>query len=465
MRTVGWSARWRVAGGVALTAFALLVCTAKPASSGLFSNVGKAVDRVADKDSKDSREVSKPGTVDVRSVPTGRVVTGPISSPHGLYVPGSAAGGSQGRGGGILSGMFDRLSRDWGHGASSGTSGNSGRSGNWGNSGNVGGRPTVTVPRGGGSNSVPTVGDRGWLFGQLGTGPRGHVSGGSGQPVIGNYYGSTSGQGYRPVISSGRGSQPVIGSGGGQFFATVVDKAPRGRHSGSGYFDTIRQLMHGAGSRGWHDRSWWWYYPYDFRFYHWYYGYYDPFDAYYPFAAYVVSPPPYYLYYVYRPPVVLVTPPPLWITIWADGTSYRYSDDRDYYPYVERVDGALAGALRDIERGWRNEDLGLVMRHVDPDGDIRVLYRKEYSHTLTAREFEDLTREAFANTETESFRFTDVKRERDGDEAVAKGKHVLRDPNGESRVVYVIYLLEQARDRYGDWDWFVREVGQSPEAY
>jgi hypothetical protein len=94
-----------------------------------------------------------------------------------------------------------------------------------------------------------------------------------------------------------------------------------------------------------------------------------------------------------------------------------------------------------------------------------VLYRKEYSHTLTAREFEDLTREAFANTQTESFRFTDVKRQRDGDEAVAKGKHVLRDPNGESRVVYVIYLLEQARDRYGDWEWFVREVGQSPEPY
>jgi len=450
MRTLGWSARWRVGAGVALTVFALVVCTAKPASSGFFSKVGKAVDKVADndsKDSKDSKEVNKPGTVDLRSVPTGRVVTGPISSPRTVSVPGGTADPSHSRGGGMVSGIFDRLSRNWGH------------------SGNAGGAPTGTVSRGGRSNSVPTVSDRGGLFGHLQTGPRGHVSGGGGQPVIGNYFGSTSGQGYRPVISPGRGSEPVIGSGHGQFFATVGDRTPRPRHSGSGYFQTISQLMHGHRGPRWHYDTWWWYYPYDFRFYHWYYGYYDPFDSYYPFAAYVVSPPPYYLYYVYRPPVVLVTPPPLWITIWADGTSYRYSDDRDYYPYVEQVARPLAQAMRDIERGWRNEDIGLLMRHVDPDGDIRVLYRKEYSHTLTAREFEDLTREAFANTQTESFRFTDVKRERDGDEAVVKGKHVLRDPNGESRVVYVIYLLEQARDRYGDWEWFVREVGQSPEPY
>jgi hypothetical protein len=41
----------------------------------------------------------------------------------------------------------------------------------------------------------------------------------------------------------------------------------------------------------------------------------------------------------------------------------------------------------------------------------------------------------------------------------------LRDPNGERRVVYVIYLLEEARDRYGDWGWLITEVGQSPEPY
>jgi hypothetical protein len=216
----------------------------------------------------------------------------------------------------------------------------------------------------------------------------------------------------------------------------------------------MRRLIQAQGRSSYHDRQWWWYYPYDFRFYHWYYGYYDPFAPSYPFAAYVVGPPP----------LVLVTPPALWITIWG-GDGYRYSGDEDYYPYVDRVDGSLAQALRDIERGWQREDAGLLMRHVDPDGEIRVLYRKEYSHTLRADEFQQLTEEAFANTRTESFRFTWVKRHRDGDEAVAKGKHVLRDPNGESRVVYVIYLLEQARDRYGDWDWYITEVGQSPEPY
>jgi hypothetical protein len=226
----------------------------------------------------------------------------------------------------------------------------------------------------------------------------------------------------------------------------------------------MRRLIHEHRGSSWHDFQWGWYYPYDFRFYHWYYGYYDPFAPSYPFAVYVVSPPPYY-YYVYRPPVVLVTPPAVWITLWAANSPYRYSNDDDYYPYVERVGGSLAQALKDIERGWRRADLDLLMRHVGPDSDIRVLYKNQYSHTLSARQFEDLTRDAFANTRTESFRFTSVKRHRDEGEAVAKGEHVLRDPNGERRVVYVIYLLEEARDRYGDWGWLITEVGQSPEPY
>jgi hypothetical protein len=217
----------------------------------------------------------------------------------------------------------------------------------------------------------------------------------------------------------------------------------------------MRRLIQAQGRSSSHDRQWWWYYPYDFRFYHWYYGYYDPFAPSYPFAVYVAGPPP----------VVLVTTPALWITLWIANGSYRSSDDADYYPYVERVGGSLAQALKDVERGWRQGDLDLLMRHVDPESDIRVLYKNQYSHTLSARQFEELTRDAFANMRTESFRFTSVKRHRDGEEAVAKGVHVLRDPNGESRVVYVIYLLEQARDRYGDWDWYITEVGQSPEPY
>jgi len=480
MRTSGW----RVLADVAVVAFALLACSARPASSGYFSKVGKPSEKVSDQDSRDSkdsrapREVGKPGAAGF--------ATGTFSGRQ--WGPGYNSGGARtseaypnnkGNPPGVFGGT-----RQWGgqSGTRPGTAGATGPETNAGTSGwgraekggffgywqtgprtGAGGQPTTTVPETNANGPGAARGSRsGGLFGHLETSP-GHGSwGGASQPVVGGYYGSTSGRNSRPVVSSGRDWQPTITSGRGSFFATV-DRVVRPQHTGSGYFETMRRLIHEHRGSSWHDFQWGWYYPYDFRFYHWYYGYYDPFAPSYPFAVYVVSPPPYY-YYVYQPPVVLVTPPAVWITIWG-GDGYRYSGDEDYYPYVDRVDGSLAQALKDIERGWRRADLDLLMRHVGPDSDIRVLYKNEYSHTLSARQFEDLTRDAFANTRTESFRFTSVKRHRDEGEAVAKGEHVLRDPNGERRVVYVIYLLEEARDRYGDWEWLITEVGQSPEPY
>jgi len=472
--------RWRVLANAAVVAFALLACSVRPASGGYFSKVGKPSEKVSNqdsggsKDSKASRDVSKPGTGQVKPQPTG-FLTSPFS---GLQQgPGNNSSGARASGGypsdkgtpqGVLGGT-----RQWGGGlgtvpktagttgpqTNSGTSawGRAGKGGVFGNlqtrpSSGTGGQPIATVPGTTASRPVTARGSGGF-FGNLQTSPGNGGGAGASQPVVGDYYGSTSGRDSRPVVSSSRDWRPTISAGRTSFFATV-DRIARPQRTGSGYFDTMRRLIQAQGRSSYHDRQWWWYYPYDFRFYHWYYGYYDPFAPSYPFAAYVVGPPP----------LVLVTPPALWITIWG-GDGYRYSGDEDYYPYVDRADGSLAQALRDIERGWQREDAGLLMRHVDPDGEIRVLYRKEYSHTLRADEFQQLTEEAFANTRTESFRFTSVKQRRDGDEAVAKGKHVLRDPNGESRVVYVIYLMEQARDRYGDWDWYITEVGQSPEPY
>jgi len=487
---------WRVLADAAVVAFVLLACFARPASGGYFSKAGNRSEKVAGQDSRDSkdskapRDVGRPGIGQVKPEP-GRSVTGPLS-PGLRWGAGDKSGGVRTSGGyssdrGNPSGIFGGI-KQWG--GQSGTkpetsgrtrpetgAGTSGwsrtdKGGLWGNlqtgpRSGTGGKPITTVPdtnvgrpgtaRGGGSTG---------FFGNVKTGPGNRGGGDASQPVVGNYYGSTSGRGSRPVISSGRDWKPTIGSGRGSFFANVdrVDRPAGPRHTGSGYFETIRRLTHEHRGSSWRDFRWGWYYPYDFRFYHWYYGYYDPFAPSYPFAVYVVSPPPYY-YYVYQPPVVLVTPASVWITLWTADRPYRYSEDDDYYPYVERVGGSLAQALKDIERGWRGADLDLLMRHVDPEGEIRVLYKNQYSHTLSAREFEDLTRDAFANTRTESFRFTSVKRNRDEGEAVAKGEHVLRDPNGERRVVYVIYLLEEARDRYGDWQWKITEVGQSPEPY
>jgi len=324
------------------------------------------------------------------------------------------------------------------------------------------GKPTTTSkskPTSSGK-SVGTKTSSGGIFGGAKGTPGASTSTRSGGTVSGPTVGR-SGGGYFEKAT--RPSEPVWQprrSPSGGFFKATRGASSQTRNA-QGYFSHVNRLK--SSSRVRYDRPyprtvdwWYWWYPYDLRYYHWHFGYYDPFATDYAFIFVYVGghhPSRYYPYYIYHPvprPGVIV------ITRWSD------RDEASYYDR-SRLEGELGDAVRDIEYGWRYEDAGRLMRHVDARGDIRVYYGDTYSHNMTAGEFEELTADAFETTRTGSMRLDRVIRLSDG-WAKATGRHVFYDPNGDRREVFVYYLLEEVRDGWHR-EWVIREIGQGPEPY
>jgi hypothetical protein len=270
----------------------------------------------------------------------------------------------------------------------------------------------------------------------------------------GGYFSRTSTRSDVPVWKPG-------GTPAGVFRSTRTTSSASAHRSAQGYFSQVKRLK---------DRSrdhyyavpypvvvdwWWWWYPYDLRFYHWYFGYYDPFATDYAFVFVYAGRPGYapYPYYVYYPP------PRANVIVIARGAD----DDGGYNPYASPPQGALAEAVGDIEQTWYREDINRLLDHVDPNGSIRVYYRDTFSHTMTAGEFQDLTLQAFETTRTVSMRLDRVTPLSDG-WARASGRHIFYDANGDRRTVFVYYLLEEVRDGWRR-AWLIREIGQGPEPY
>lgn len=143
------------------------------------------------------------------------------------------------------------------------------------------------------------------------------------------------------------------------------------------------------------------------------------------------------------------------IIIIDDGDRY-YTND--YYLADWRY-RSLSEALRDIRRGWETGNVDLLMDHVRRNSRIDVYLNNEYSYTVDARDYEEMTYDAMKTIRTVSFKFTKV-RQRDSREAVAYGEHTYYDDfgyyygGGIRKTVHVSYTLS----RDGN-EWYITEVG------
>lgn len=151
----------------------------------------------------------------------------------------------------------------------------------------------------------------------------------------------------------------------------------------------------------------------------------------------------FYLYYPWydRGPVIIIA---------DESTHYRRPWNRTY-EYSTPLPGSLEEALVDIEATWFEEEPEFLMWHVDPDYDVDVFYKGEYSHSLTARQLFKLTEEALARIDTREFRFISLRRH--GYTAIARARHEFRGEDGRTRTAYVEYTFEKLHNR-----WIIRKI-------
>jgi hypothetical protein len=132
--------------------------------------------------------------------------------------------------------------------------------------------------------------------------------------------------------------------------------------------------------------------------------------------------------------------------------------EKRYYEnsyYLEANSSSIERALSDIRRAWVLNEPELLLQHVNSNTRVDVLLDGNYSYTVEANDYNDMTRDAIKSTETIDFEFISV-RSRGDDRVVAYGRHKFYDLNDSAKTIYVSYELVR---RYGEW--VIDEVGSS----
>lgn len=162
-----------------------------------------------------------------------------------------------------------------------------------------------------------------------------------------------------------------------------------------------------------------------------------------PYAAYS----PYYYYglpYVYAPSVY-TTPQP----------AYSYSNVSPYYYGGPAYTGGLSAALDDIKNGWMNKNSDLILSHIATDRSIPFYLNGNYSYTVEANDYANMTRDAITRVRTVDFSWYKLEQRSDG-AYVAFARHQFYDINGNLKTAYVSYTLQQV-----DNTWIVVATGSS----
>lgn len=136
---------------------------------------------------------------------------------------------------------------------------------------------------------------------------------------------------------------------------------------------------------------------------------------------------------------------------------------------------SFQAAFADIAQAWTDGDIDLIRKHLrDNDTRVSVFLDGKYSYSIASSDFSQITRDALDKLHTDSFRFTRIRKAKNGD-VTAFGSHVYRasdagdgadssgtvpfdqadggstdeDTLSTAKTIYVSYTLR----RYGtEWD-------------
>ncbi|MBM3494664.1 MAG: hypothetical protein FJX72_10180 [Armatimonadetes bacterium] len=179
--------------------------------------------------------------------------------------------------------------------------------------------------------------------------------------------------------------------------------------------------------------------------YHFYYG---------------VCPPYIHRRYVYhRPPRVVYIEVPVYVSnaYYGYGDGDYYLDRGSWWRDDRATDPDLRRGIEDLEDAFRYNDIGQLVDLTDPRTEIAIFSRGRYQYSLSANDYLDTTRDFMVGADTVRFDVFRVRR-RSADVCNLSAKHVYRARDGQTRTVYVSFVLE----RFGR-SWAITQVDTAPD--
>lgn len=176
------------------------------------------------------------------------------------------------------------------------------------------------------------------------------------------------------------------------------------------------------------------------------YSYPSVFSNYYGFPGYIYNPSlvvlsdPYYP--TYNTPYTPFNAPTYQVTY--NQTNYYASSDRvaddiqDGGDVAQKAikkafaEDSYQAAFADIERAWDNGDPSLLSKHLrDSDTKIAVSLKGKYRYSIASGDFEQISKDAFDRLQTVSFKFTELRKAKNGD-VTAYGTHTYKASGADS---------------------------------
>lgn len=159
-----------------------------------------------------------------------------------------------------------------------------------------------------------------------------------------------------------------------------------------------------------------------------------------------------------------VLPPPVQ---FIDYTAYDgdrcvgYQSTSDYNmindPDLDQKEPGLNNALDELTETFQGGNIDGIVSLINPNLNVAIFMHNQYRYSLHANDYIDMTRDLIQSVQTVSFSL-DYLHQRSPTVFTVSGEHVYQDQNGNSRTVYMSFVLQDIGGL-----WTLTQVGTSPD--
>lgn len=238
--------------------------------------------------------------------------------------------------------------------------------------------------------------------------------------------------------------------------AQVVNQRTFTKTSSGRVYDNGLRLRKGTPVAGWQRE----YFPHGYVHFPFYRQTYIPGRCYYsPFSFYFGICLP----YIDISACAVLPPPVNFIDFTAyDGTRCVGFTGADQYnmindPDLDQKEPGLNNALDELTETFQGGNIDGIVSLINPNLQVAVFERNQYQYSLHANDYIDMTRDMIQSIQTVQFSL-DYLHQRSPTVFCVSGQHVYNDKSGNSRSVYVTFVLQDIGGL-----WTLTQVGTSPD--